>query len=60
MSVVDTDIPTHRESPGMNTSRSRPSGSIPTGSGTPSNPAARTWRNRAWITSLWGFDGRST
>jgi hypothetical protein len=45
-------------SPGMNTSRSRPSGSMPTGSGTPSKPAPRTWRNSAWTSSVCGPDGR--
>src|SRR5262245_18627769 len=44
----------------MNTRRSRPSSSMPTGAGTPSNPARRTERRKAWIEPECGLAGRRT
>ncbi len=47
-------------SPGMKRRRSRPSPSRPSGSGTPSNPAARRCRSSAWSVEVAGLAGRST
>ena len=46
--------------PSMNSRRSRPSASIPTGSGTPSKPVPRTARRKARTERECGFDGRRT
>jgi hypothetical protein len=47
-------------SPAMKLSRSRPSESIANGSGTPSNPRSRTYRNSAWIAVALAGAGFST
>ena len=44
----------------MNTRRSRPSSSIPTGNAAPWNPALRSARRNAWIEPASGLAGRST
>jgi hypothetical protein len=47
-------------SPSMNTRRSRPSSSTPTGKEAPSNPACLTARRKAWIEPECGVEGRRT
>src|SRR5918993_1825461 len=44
----------------MNTRRSRPSSSIPTGDEAPSKPVCLTARRKAWIEPECGLDGRRT
>src|SRR5437588_3761637 len=44
----------------MNTRRSRPSSSMPTGDEAPSNPACLTARRKAWIERECGVEGRRT
>src|SRR5271167_34665 len=44
----------------MNSSRSRPSASIPTGRGTPAKPAVRTSPRKVKMDCECGLDGRST
>jgi len=47
-------------SPAMNTRRSRPSSSMPRGSGAPRKPLARRWVSSAWMVRVCGPAGRNT